>query len=409
MKKLTIILILLFWFTVSFSQLTDEVGHTVTQWSSWTTTSCHKGIAWRLRQNYYSGNKNGYTWEYEVKNTYGRQVTFSYQFSESDVNSAGAPMRKTLAHNQVYKNTALPNASRINYFVFSVCFSADGKCKDECYSPCDNGSPNIPDCAGLSTTSNRVTTNSNTSPIFKTYTSPQQTRAQQKADALNTLSNSLIDLAKSFDKAKAEKKEKQQREIEARQASISYMDLAGAEAGKGTNEGYRNAVNILLPRLNELDGDGLNTLGFYYWRQEDYTNSFKYFKMSAAKGSDIGIYDLAYAYENGHGATVDKNIAFHYYAKISTNYGNIKNVYHQLGHLCEEGANNDSNTPDFKAAFDYFLKGANLGEVSCMFHLGDYYNTGGKLITNLEKAKYWYQKACDLKNENACEKLKILN
>lgn len=240
------------------------------------------------------------------------------------------------------------------------------------------------------------------------YVAPQQTKAQRQAQTLNVLSNSLIDLAKSFDKAKAEKKEKQQREAEARRASISFMERAEAEASKGTDEGYSNAVSILLPRLNELDGDGLNTLGFYYWKQKDYTNSFKYFKMSAAKGSDIGIYDLAYAYENGHGTTVDKNIAFHYYTKISPNYNDMGSVYHQLGHLCEEGANNDRNKPDFQMAFGYFSKGAEIGSGTCMFHLGDYYHSGGKITTDLKMAKYWYQKACDKKINEACEKLKAL-
>ncbi|WP_199120032.1 tetratricopeptide repeat protein [Pedobacter sp. ASV28] len=409
MKNIILLLAFMFQITISYAQQRDEVGHAVTTWSNWSTTACHKGIAWRFRQSFYSGNSGGFTWEYEVKNNYGRQVAFSFQFSESDASSGNTPMRKTLAANQVYRNTALPNASKINYFVFSVCFSADGRCKDECYSPCDNGTPNIPDCANSSSSlsGSRTSTASNTVQNTQTYTSPQQTKAQKQAQALNVISGSLMDLAKSFDKAKAEKREKQQREVEAK-TQTSYIEQAAVEANNGTDDGYRKAANLLLSHVSELNGDELNTLGFYFWKQKDYTNSFKYFKMAASKGSDIGIYDLAYAYENGHGTTVDKNIAFYYYSKVSANYSDIASVYHQLGHLCEEGYNSDSNKSDFQAAYNYFIKGANLGEVSCMFHLGDYYNNGGKLATDLQKAKYWYQKACDLKNEKACDKLNNL-
>lgn len=222
MKKMFFITALLFFVTLSIqnlhAQLKDEVGHTVTAWSDWSTTGCHKGIAWRLRQNYYTGNNNGYTWEYEVKNNYGRQVTFSYQFSESDVSSANTPMRKTLSPGQVYRNTSLPKASRINYFVFSVCFSANGRCKDECYSPCDNGTPNIPDCAdsnGSTSNSNVSASSSNNqkvSPSTNGDTYIQPTKAQKQAEALNQLSGSLMDLAKSIDKAKAERRERQQKE-----------------------------------------------------------------------------------------------------------------------------------------------------------------------------------------------------
>ena len=68
---------------------------------------------------------------------------------------------------------ALPNAGYFDYSVYSVCFDSGGKCKDDCYSPCDNGTPNIPNCNSSSTSSNTNSFNGSN------QNSSQQTQVQK--------------------------------------------------------------------------------------------------------------------------------------------------------------------------------------------------------------------------------------
>eukprot|EP01133_Synstelium_polycarpum_P011797 gene11797-13757_t len=190
--------------------------------------------------------------------------------------------------------------------------------------------------------------------------------------------------------------------------NVDYMEQSNIEGAKNTDEGYRAAINLLIPHVAELDGDAINNLGFYYWKLKDYQKSTKFFKMSALKESNHGIRNLANAYTRGEGIEVDKKMAYVYYLKIKPDFENIAGVYHQIAHLCEGGYNNDGNQPDYQNAYNYFLKGANLGEANCMLHIGEYYDANGKLQTDLNLAKQWYQKACNAGQSDACELLKKL-
>jgi TPR repeat protein len=107
---------------------------------------------------------------------------------------------------------------------------------------------------------------------------------------------------------------------------------------------------------------------------------------------------------------VDKNNveAFEYYSKVNSSFEKIGETYHQLGHLCVVGANNPAGSADYVTTSSYYSMGANSNNAECMLHLGEFYDTEGKLKTNFTLAKYWYKKACDLKNEKACTKLKGL-
>lgn len=188
--------------------------------------------------------------------------------------------------------------------------------------------------------------------------------------------------------------------------NVDYLKQSDIESNKNTEEGYKAAINLMLPHEAELDGDGLNNLGFYYWKLKDYSNSIKYFRKSALNDSNQGIRNLANAYSRGEGVVADKKVAYAYYMKIKPDFDNIGGVYHQIGHLCEEGYNNDSNQPDYQNAYNFFLKGANLGQADCMLHIGQYYDTNGKLETNVDLAKQWYQKACNAGQKEACAALK---
>jgi hypothetical protein len=186
---------------------------------------------------------------------------------------------------------------------------------------------------------------------------------------------------------------------------------ASSEVEKDTDEGYRNAAKLLEPYAGFMDGSKLNSLGFYFWKVKDYQPALKYYKMSADKGNDWGYNNLRICYQSGYGVEVNAanyRKAFEYGSKVSSNFELIGETYHQLGHLCEIGANNSEGTPDFNTAANYFMMGANSKDASSMLHLGQYYDTGGRFPTNMTIAKNWYEKACELNNKDACEKLKKL-
>jgi len=414
------------------AQLKDEVGHTVTQWSNWSTTECHRGIAWRLRQNYYSGDNNGYTWEYEVKNNYGRQVAFSYEFSESETSTGNNRMRKTLSPNQVYRNTALPNSSRMNYFVFSVCFSNDGRCKDECYSPCDNGTPNIPDCATSNTTTSNsqttTTSSNNQSRQTTTYAPPQPTKSQKQAEALNQVSNSLMDLARALDAAKEEKRIKREEErlaqiklqnereqlqrVKEQEAAIASEELNGEwkRAKEYSNsespDGYRSAIQIMLPyAINKrLNGMAVNTIGFWYWKIEDYTNAMKWYTQAYIDGNTTAKYNIGILYLNGMGVSKNKGLALSYFQKACLDkYENgctkFKNTREELELDAIKNNNNLTYNDLYNLAESYYIEN-NFSQTLKFFTQGYIIDTTSNWNIPLKIADIYFNKE-QLYNEDS--------
>lgn len=263
-----------------YAQLKDNVGHTVTQWSEWSTTNCHKGLAWRSRQNFYTGNNNGFTWEYEVKNNYGRQVSFSFKFGDNET-----AYRKTLTANQVYKNTALPNSNYFNYAVYSVCFSSDGRCKDDCYSPCDNGTPNIPICnntpSSLNTNSNSsVSSNKNNLQEVQSQNTSNQpslqelkdSKTQQRIEVITQVSQATISIINSIKEAKREQEEIEQKQIAEVVKQSEIRNQKNIEEFNKNKDNYYSIVKMENEELGYYTDFFISKLekeGFYVLNVDD--------------------------------------------------------------------------------------------------------------------------------------------
>lgn len=607
MKKIFLFTVILLQVGFLSAQERDNVGHRV---GPWNLGAPQQGITWKIRRSYYSDNSENFINEIEIKNTNNSTVTFSYNISEN-ANETATRHRKTLAPNETYTNKYCQNAQSVYFFVepsngqvtnqqttqqndptfdrnnasFQDYYKRAMSAKDagnyeqaesflnSAISVAVNDAQRDNAKQWLTVVQNAKhssVNNNNQTRTTPTYTPPQPNKAQKQAEALNQVSNSLMDLAKALDKAKAEKREKKrkeaaellenQNEIEQKNKQIAFeksslsliqyigpvndygkfknyvsnlgykymyheginnlnqevfegfyidrccgdhvnfifnkgeeksmisllqqlvevkdyitfyvdnnsiknngfaltntkghtteghgtgieedynyilkvaskfSETAGTEsnsqqqtntsgdyaavskaalieAGKDTDEGYKTATVLLEPYANSMSGDDLNTLGFWFWKVKDYLRAVKYYKMSGDEGNDWGNNNLGNCYQNGWGVDTNYVKAFEYYNKVSSSFEYIGAIYHQLGHLCADGANNAAGKSDYTSASSYYTMGANANNSNCMLHLGEFYDTGGKLTTNLALAKYWYKKACDLKEEKACTKLKAL-
>lgn len=187
----------------------------------------------------------------------------------------------------------------------------------------------------------------------------------------------------------------------------SELSQAYSFFNQGSSDGYKNAINLYKKYETELDGEQLNLFAMCYWKLEDYKPALFYFEQSAAKGYEMGIYNSGYNYFNGNGTDKDYHKAYDYFIKLNSNFNQINEVNHLIGHCIEyhDHIEGTPGKPNYGLAYKYFLKGAEKGHVECMLHVAAYNNNSNKITGNSELAKYWYKKACDANSKEGCEAL----
>lgn len=106
----------------------------------------------------------------------------------------------------------------------------------------------------------------------------------------------------------------------------------------GTTEGYKSAISIYSKNETKLSHSQINTLGFSYWKLEDYKLALRYFELAAAKGDETGKFNSGYNYFYGNGTEVDYQKAYNYLARVGDAYNSNPETLHMLGHCLEAGA-----------------------------------------------------------------------
>lgn len=165
MKKIFILGFLIFIIKINYAQERDRVGHIVGNWCATQRMDCYKGIAWKVRRNYYSDDMKDYINEYEITNMYNTIVTFSYELGEKP--DMPTQFRISLRPGESYTNMRCKNKEYVFLHVDYVCFN-NQNCNDNCYALCDNGTPNQPNCntqnqsTSNATNTNQTTVNTNT-------------------------------------------------------------------------------------------------------------------------------------------------------------------------------------------------------------------------------------------------------
>ena len=175
--------------------------------------------------------------------------------------------------------------------------------------------------------------------------------------------------------------------------------------------GYCEEQGITYEVINEelMSDKEMFERGKFYWEQEDYDESEKWYKMAADKGNANAMFNLAYdiyynrtalinnillpfrqrfeesydIYDNFPLSKININLAKKWYEKAA-NLGN-RAAMNNLGLIYSEEGNNEK-------AREWYEKVANLGDIVAMNNLGFIYDKEG----NNEKAREWYKRSANL-------------
>lgn len=151
------------------------------------------------------------------------------------------------------------------------------------------------------------------------------TKSEKKVAAAGAVISGVGGVLDAMAKAKEEKRQKleqerleqeRMRQIKAQQDALASQELeenwnyANKYADLESVEGYKKAIEMMLPfaTANKLNGDALNTIGFWYWKLDDFNNARDWYVKSYAKGNANAIRNLGVLYLNGNG--VEKNVGF---------------------------------------------------------------------------------------------------
>ena len=184
--------------------------------------------------------------------------------------------------------------------------------------------------------------------------------------------------------------------------------------------GYCEEQGITYEVINEelMSDKEMFERGKFYWEQEDYDESEKWYKMAADKGNVNAMFNLAYDIYYNRTALIN-NILLPFRQRFEESYDiydnfplskiNInlaKKWYEKAANLGNTAAMNNlviiyEDEGNIEKAKEWYEKAANLGDMVAMNNLGVIYDKEG----NNEKAREWYKKAANLGNRVAMNNL----
>jgi TPR repeat protein len=113
-------------------------------------------------------------------------------------------------------------------------------------------------------------------------------------------------------------------------------------------------------------------------------------KMSKVEGDPDCMYNVALAYEHGTGVAADARAAFEWYRK-SAELGNLPAIKN-LADFFSEGT---GVAKDARAAFEWYRRGAEAGESHSQFSLAGCYAEGDGVAPDLVAAFKWFHRAAE--------------
>lgn len=148
-----------------------------------------------------------------------------------------------------------------------------------------------------------------------------------------------------------------------------------------------------------------NILGADAYRKEQYSDAFRWYKMSADQGDAEGQAWLGNCYYFGYGTSVNYNEAFKWYERSMADGQNNSEGQNGLGNCYLHGHGVEQ---DRKTAFAYFEKSAEQKNPNGQNGLGWCYEHGYGCKQDLEKARYYYELSADQGNPDAPVRLENL-
>ena len=177
MKKILLFLLLM----VCYSGFGQKDGDGKSDWGNWNSSTCYKGLSYRVKCLGYVKSINSYEYDLETRNDYPKLVHYDMRTNAGGKTTTNG--RATTQSGQIESwSSWYANQYTKNYSVeiSNVCFLNDNSwasCSNNCYAQCDSRPkvPNQPSCGG-NTTSNSGNNNPN---------SQSGGNAQARADELN--------------------------------------------------------------------------------------------------------------------------------------------------------------------------------------------------------------------------------
>ena len=194
----------------------------------------------------------------------------------------------------------------------------------------------------------------------------------------------------------------------------AYMNIAACyQVGLGVAKDDRKAVEYFQAGANAGNMYCLNALGMCYKNGtgviQDYKKAFELFQDAAYAGNFAGEFNTGCAYDEGLGVQEDKIEAKKWFTLAAVH--GISKAMVMLGFYKEKGI--PDGKPDLEAAFEWYLKAANIGDHPvAAWIVGNCYSRGlmGVEIDRCT-AFQWYLLAAELghptaQNNIACDYLK---
>ena len=166
-----------------YSGFGQKDGDGKSEWGSWSSSTCFKGLSYRVRCMGYVKSINSYEYDLETRNDYPKLVHYSVVTTiggKTNTNGLSSTQSGQIESWSSWYADKYTKSYSID--ISSVCFLNDNKwlsCSDNCYAQCDSRPkvPNQPNCGGgNNTTSNSNGNNSN---------SQSGGNAQARLDELN--------------------------------------------------------------------------------------------------------------------------------------------------------------------------------------------------------------------------------